>query len=395
MISHFSCNKKEKIKLQDIDIQYFNSLKQVKKSVWNQGAAPNDVFLQYNYLSVLENFPPVNMSFAYIIFFDEKNPIGVAYFQISPFDASSSIKDSSSTKYWIAKQLKFNALIIGNALLTGEHGHYFSSAIVQEDQEKLLLQAIEKVQIECEKEQRKITFQLAKDFYTPQHFLEKDKRHAVPFSPSMILVLKPEWNTFEDYLAAMLTKYRTRAKRAEKKREGLKMLELDLQSIENHSVRMYELYKKIADGADFNYTFVHERYFIEMKKTFEEDFKVLGYFEQNRLVGYCTTLLNHDELETGFLGFEDEYNTSHQIYLNFLYDMVRVGIENRVKKVVFSRTALEIKSSIGAEPHQVFTYLKHNNKAINFLIPSIVARIAPSQEWTQRHPFKANIDEKE
>ena len=388
MISYFSCTKKEKITLQDIDLQYFSSLKQIKKSVWNQGAAPDDIFLQYDYLSVLENFPPVNMSFAYIVFFKKKNPIGVAYFQVSPFDASSSIKDTDSTKYWIAKQLKFNALIIGNALLTGEHGSYFSEVIEQNEREQLLLEAIEKVQIECEKEQRKIAFQLAKDFYKPQLFLEKDRRHAVPFSPSMILDLKSEWATFDDYLAAMLTKYRTRAKRAEKKKEGLKMLELDLQSIENQCVRMYELYKKVADSAGFNYTFVHEKYFIEMKKTFGECFKVLGYFEQNHLVGYCTTLHNHDELETGFLGFEDQYNASHQIYLNFLYDMIKVGIENRVKKVVFSRTALEIKSSVGAEPHQVFTYLKHHNPAINFLIPSIVARIAPQPEWTQRHPFK-------
>ena len=272
--------------------------------------------------------------------------------------------------------------------MTGEHGFYFSKSVDKEIQENLLLQAIEKVQIECEKEQRKIRFQLAKDFYTSQDFLEKDKRHAVPFSPSMMLDIRPDWNTFEDYLNAMLTKYRTRAKRAEKKREGIKTLELDLQSIENQGVRMYELYKKIADGADFNSVLVHQDYFIVMKKAFGDNFKVLGYFEQNRLVGYCTTLLNYDELETGFLGFEDEYNASHQIYLNFLYDMVKTGIENKVKKVVFSRTALEIKSSIGAEPHQVFTYLKHQSSVINFLIPSIVARIAPSQEWTQRHPFK-------
>jgi Peptidogalycan biosysnthesis/recognition len=392
MISHFSCNKKEKITLQDIDIQYFSTLKQIKKSVWNQGAAPDDVFLQYDYLSVLENFPPANMSFAYVIFFNEKNPIGVAYFQVSPFDASASIKDTSSTKYWIAKQLKFNVLVIGNALLTGEHGFHFSETITQAEQEKLLLQAVEKVQLQCENEQRKIGFQLAKDFYTPRHFLEKDERRPVLFSPSMILDLKPEWNTFEDYLAAMLTKYRTRAKRAEKKREGLKTLELDMQAIEDQSVRMYELYKKIAEGADFNHNFVHEKYFIEMKRTFGSDFKVLGYFEQNRLVGYCTTLLNHDELETGFLGFEDAYNTSHQIYLNFLYDMIKTGIENRVKKVVFSRTALEIKSSVGAEPHSVYTYLKHHNQIINHLIPSIVKRIAPSQDWVQRHPFKSVTD---
>ena len=115
MITHFTCSKKENITLQDIDIQYFSSLKQIAKSVWNQGTAPNDIFLQYDYLSVLENFPPLNMSFAYIVFFEEKNPIGVAYFQITPFDAASSLKNSSPASLFIAKQLNFNVLIIGIA----------------------------------------------------------------------------------------------------------------------------------------------------------------------------------------------------------------------------------------------------------------------------------------
>jgi hypothetical protein len=36
--------------------------------------------------------------------------------------------------------------------------------------------------------------------------------------------------------------------------------------------------------------------------------------------------------------------------------------------------------------------LKHHNQIINRLIPSIVKRIAPSQDWVQRHPFKSNTD---
>ena len=390
MISHFTCSKKEIKTVQDIDIQYFSALKQIKKSVWNQGAPPNDLFLQYDYLSVLENFPPINMSFAYIVFFAKKKSIGVAYFQISPFDASSSIKDDSPSKKWIANQFKFNALVIGNTLLTGEHGYYFEPSVAKEIQENLLLESIKKVSAECEKEGRKTIFQLAKDFYKKQDFLEKDNRLAVPFSPSMILNIRENWKAFDDYLNDMLTKYRTRAKRAEKKKEGLKTLELDLQSIENQEDTMYSLYKKVADGADFNYTFIHPNYFSAMKKTFGEDFRILGYYEQNRLVGYCTTLLNFDELETGFLGFENAYNVSHQIYLNFLYDMVKIGIENQVKKIVFSRTAMEIKSSVGAEPHIVFTYLKHKNKIVNYLLPWVEKRISPSQKWEQRHPFKEN-----
>ncbi len=44
----------------------------------------------------------------------------------------------------------------------------------------------------------------------------KDVKGAivVPAEPFMVLPVRPEWETFEDYLDAMSTKYRTRAKKA-------------------------------------------------------------------------------------------------------------------------------------------------------------------------------------
>ena len=52
------------------------------------------------------------------------------------------------------------------------------------------------------------------------------------------------------------------------------------------------------------------------------------------------------------------------MYLNMLFDMAFYGIENQFKKVVFARTAMEIKSSIGAKPYKMNIYLKHTNNII-------------------------------
>jgi hypothetical protein len=399
MISTLICKNETSTIAQDIDIQYFKSIKLIGEKIWNEAAPSNDIFLQFDYLNLLEDFPPINMTFAYIVFSQGKKTIGVAYFQNSPFDASKSLKNKSYNSNWLSAQLQFQALIVGNALLTGEHGFYFSPSIPKEKQEIYCIKAIEIVQEECEKEGRKPICHLVKDFYEEKDFLTQNAYSSYPFSPSMVLELKENWLTFEDYLLAMQTKYRTRAKRAEKKRGELKKLDFDVQLIENQQDKIFEYYKKIANGADFNYTFLHPNYFLAMKKTFGERFTMTGYYDHNELVGFYTTLQNYDELETGFIGFDDTYNASHQLYLNFLYDMVKIGIEKKVKKIIFSRTALEIKSSIGAEPHQLSTYIKHQNSWFNFFVPTIVKRLSPPQEWTQRKPFKtdsfSNISEAE
>ncbi len=385
------CKERKKIQnpnLQNIDIQYFKSIQLIDKETWNEAAPANDLFLQYDYLLFLEKFPPDSGSFAYVVFTQHGKNIGVAYFQIGYFDAEKSIHSDSLFVKSITRQINFKALILGNALVTGEHAYYFDQSISKENQENALQKAIEKVENQCVKENRKTSFHLVKDFFQEKDFLIEKNYAAFPFSPNMILDLRSEWDSFEAYLDAMSTKYRTRAKRAEKKLSGLKYLEMDVQMIENQQDTIYNLYNKIANGADFNYTFIHKKYFIELKKALGDAYRIIGCYNQNELVGFFTTIYNFDELETGFIGFDEKYNASHQIYLNFLYEMVKIGIEAGVKKVVFSRTALEIKSSIGAEPHFMQTYLKAQSPILNRFMPRVVAAIAPKQEWQQRKPFK-------
>ena len=46
------------------------------------------------------------------------------------------------------------------------------------------------------------------------------------------------------------------------------------------------------------------------------------------------------------------------LYLNMLYDMVAYSIKKQFKTIVFARTALEIKSSVGAKPVAMKGFIK-------------------------------------
>ena len=68
----------------------------------------------------------------------------------------------------------------------------------------------------------------------------------------------------------------------------------------------------------------------------------------------------------------------HQMmYLNILYDIIKIGFDQKCRSVVFARTALEIKSSVGAEPHEMYWYLRHRNKVSNRFLSQIVDYLNP------------------
>lgn len=396
LLAHCSIKSKNSFDINHIksDICYYNSISQIDKTLWATAAPKENIFLQYDYLNLLEKCPPQGISFAYCIFFQQELPIGIAYFQIKNFDVAASLKsavEKGKLPFFaprLAKSLNFYTLVAGNLLLTGEHGFYFSSNISDEHNKKLQFQAIELVKQKLENEDRKPSLFFVKDFFSSKSQFIDNEYKEFDFQPNMQLQIRKNWLSVENYLDDMTTKYRTRAKRAFKKFNGLVRYELDEMLLERHKEEMYSLYLRVANNVGFNLIEMHCDYFLEMKRTFGKKYEIWGVFDQNRLIGFYSTLLNFKELETGFLGFEEEYNHSHQLYLNFLYDMVRQGIEKKVEKIVFARTAMEIKSSIGAEPVQMHTYIKHQSFIINQALPYLIKWLSPPMDWVQRKPFK-------
>jgi hypothetical protein len=99
-------------------------------------------------------------------------------------------------------------------------------------------------------------------------------------------------------------------------------------------------------------------------------------------------------LETYFLGYDSEHQYANQLYLNMLYDMLDFAIMNKFASVVYARTAMEIKSSVGAKPIDMVMYMRHTNSLVNALLKRVFNFMKPNQKWEERHPFKQAIDKK-
>jgi len=244
------------------------------------------------------------------------------------------------------------------------------------------------------KHNKKIRMILLKDYFKHDAFFvdntDFDSKgfYKVKVQPNMIMDIRANWTAFEDYISNMNTKYRTRYKRALKKFGTISKRELSETEIEDHFKNLHQLYLNVSNNASFNTFILPEDHFLILKQQLKDNFKVFGYYLDNQLIGFYTLIVNDSVLETYFLGYDEEHQYKNQLYLNMLYDMAKYGINNKFTSVVYARTAMEIKSSVGAKPKEMFMYMRHTNSFANMILRIVFNFLNPTPKWEERHPFK-------
>lgn len=359
---------------------------------WNAVIGNKNIMLSQEYFHVLETSRPNNMECYYVGFFNDNDLIGGALFQYLNFQNHATFQKNEiwcSIRNFFSRKFSKDVMILGNNMLTGQNGFYFdASRIALEHAIPLLDRAVQKMQTEV----RKTSLIIYKDYQSNfiNYFKGKDHQSYFRFSvqPNMMLKLKDNWTVFEDYVNDFSKKYRTRARSAQKKFEGIERREMNVDDIKKYQQEMNILYQNVAENAPFNTFFLPENHFESMKENIGQHFKVFGYFSDQKLIGFYTLILNNEDVDTYFLGYDKEIQKEKQLYLNMLLDMVKFAINNQFKRIIFGRTALGIKSTIGAEPVEIFGLIQHNNGLLNPFMGKIFSSLNPKIEWIQRKPFK-------
>jgi hypothetical protein len=284
-------------------------------------------------------------------------------------------------------------LHLGNVLLTGPRGFFFLPEIGEKEANALLSDALPRVARHLEKDYGyAINSYLVKDLPASQqdaHGVWEEKGYQeLCFFPNMVFHLSPEWRQFDDYLNSLQSKYRVRARRAFRLLDGVRTRELSLEEIRHREGELYGLYQQIAASVEFNMATLDRGYFSGLKEEMGDAFHLVGYFLEGRLLGFYSTIENGEELEAHFMGFDQQFNRVYQLYLNMLFDMIRMGIDMGVRYISFARTAMEIKSSVGAVAEDLTCYIRHRSPVVHPLIRPLVKWLQPSLEWEPRHPFK-------
>ncbi len=372
--------------------------------VWDR-VVKHDILLQTAYLKALENASPNNIQLFYVGIFNDNELAGVAIIQrvqlylkdMFRLTKVSCLKDFFQNI--ISKVVKGNILVVGNLTHTGQHGVFFNSdRMPLQECLNLIFLALDDLRKQIkENQQKKIRAIMFKDYFEEdvilnEHALfEKNKFSKVSVQPNMMMSIRANWVSNNDYIKSFNKKYRDRYKRAKNKLDTIKPIELDLEGIKSQSQRLHTLYLNVSNNAKFNTFFLPDNHFYNLKLELKENFKLFGFYLNEELIGFYTLILNRNELETYFLGYDEIHQYPNQLYLNMLYDMVKFAIENKFQTVVFARTAMEIKSSVGAIPKPMEVYVKHSNDFLNSILKQLFKFMDPTQKWEVRHPFKDEV----
>jgi hypothetical protein len=144
----------------------------------------------------------------------------------------------------------------------------------------------------------------------------------------------------------------------------------------------------VAVNSPFNTFILPCNHFSIFKNRLGSDFILRGYFEDEKLVGFTSVIRHGKELETYFLGYDVSIQRENMLYLNMLYDIIGCGISQGFKRIILGRTALEIKSSVGAKPVELNGFMRHSYSPVHSNLRWIFPLLEPKAKWIQRHPFK-------
>ena len=380
---------------QPLQFKVFTAVSELPNA-WNSIAGGN-IFLSTDYLKVLEVSAPGNMDCYFIGLFDATALVGVAIAQFLDLSDVGSFGERDSCfkrkiRDFAFRRFTAHILIIGNNMLTGQNTFRFAPTVDHRAALSSLDAATSEIKAQKAKQGVKIHMTIWKDFSENEtaHFKFGvfDSYYKFSTQPNMVLDIRNQWHCETDYVADFNKKYRDQYKRARKKNDGVTKRKLSLDEIKDNTEKIYELYFTVARNAPFNTFWLAKNHFVALKEYLADNFLFYGYFLEAKLIGFDTLIKNGDSMETYFLGYDETAQRDRMLYLNMLYNMIAYSIKKQFRKVIFARTALEIKSSVGAKPVYLFGYIKHSSSLLNRLMPKLFRYFEPDMTWHERHPFK-------
>jgi len=370
--------------------------------LWDQLDAENS-YWSADYFNTLNENPPSGVKSHACLVTHEGKPVAKFLFQYLTVRLSESFGDPSGEqkkpsflqsllKRLILPFLNFKIIVNGNLLLSGSYGFKFADYLDYDIKRQIFHKAIEAYRKFLKSNSLKASGILLKDLDNPNgqldEYLKEHKYTNFKVQPKMKFEVPQDWQSMEDYKAALKSKYRVRFNKAKKSLGEIYCKRLSIAEIKAHSDAMYRLYLKTVGKAGFNLFLLDKQYFLELAKKLEGRFIICGLFQGSTMVSFFTLMDNGTELDAHYLGYDPSLNHKHKLYQNILYFMVEIAIDESKKTLHMSRTALEIKSSVGTIPEEVQLFAKYYNRVGNWLLPKILDITVPEPEWQARSPFK-------
>jgi predicted N-acyltransferase len=380
----------------ELGISIFDSINHVPSDQWNTVVPEHKGLMRHSYLIAVENSRIENQQNRYALIYKNNTPVAAAIFNIivltgEDYGAINGVQNAlERLKISFKEKAKLRVLVCGHTHISGDHGFIYSDDITPKEAYHALADVCYQIR-RAEKLRGKISLQLIKDFYENEFenskYLQVFKYHQFKVDPNMVLRIRPEWNSFDEYLNAMNTKYKKKTIGVIKQGASLERRSLSTEEIESNFDKIQMLYLNVANKAKVRINRFDTSYFIQLKLNLKEAFELIGYYRDGDMVAFSTIIFWGENCEAHAIGINYDFNGELAIYQNMLYDFVKVAVEKKKSKLILGRTAMEMKSNVGAEPVEMCCYVRHSGPLLNRAFKPIFNYIKQT-EWIQRNPFK-------
>lgn len=378
--------------MHNLEASFYSSVDDIESEHWDSLGCCSNVYYTPEFLRAFETANS-DIDFKYILIFRGKEAVAFANTQIVSIGIETitkNIKISDRFKRNINRLFwrnQIRVLFCGNVFLSGEYGTFLKAG---EDKIETF-NAISKAVRELSKSTRKLNAIFVKDFREDSLYITDVLKNydyaSMHVEPNMIISLDNGWHSFEDYKDALKSKYRIKANKADKSSASLIVKQLDESDILTYKDELQLLYENTIANANFNAQILNLNTYSNLKKTYQDDFIVQGYFLEDTLVGFLSAMVNQTHLDAHFIGLNYALNKQYAIYPRILNDYVRLGIKHNCHRINLGRTASEIKSTLGAKPEQLTCYIRHKRSFPNKLMKPFINNIQ-IKSYKQHQPFK-------
>ena len=290
------------------------------------------------------------------------------------------------------RPFQFRTLVAGQGLGTGEHAFRWHSALTTPDRVRFTEQAFEA----CAKEWGTRVW-MAKDFGPAldadlaPHWSRKWQRAT--FDPLMVTPLDPTWSSREDWMDALRTKARTKVRSILARNADVTLERItDPARLRELGPALIALYDQVYGRASIVMGGLETSDFARLSEQWGDDFLLVTHHHEGRMVGFHCGL-HHAAPEGGtieayFVGFDLELNKECALYQQMLIEFIAWGIDCRASRVVMGRTAMEIKSTLGALPVPMSTWV-HVTLPLAMPVIRWMIRRSPPYPFKPRRAWRA------
>lgn len=351
--------------------------------------------LSYGCLALLETTLR-NASMRYVVISKNGKPVLFAYYQIFTLTASNfNLENNSAFVKHILKAFvnlkKAKAVMLGNVLRNETTSHCYDHSVFTVDEATEAIAGIaEKIAAdECAtaivlKELPPITAQAQQ--------LLADNGYTTPFEDRVMdMDIDPTWHTLADYINALSKKYKTRAKKA-----LAAIAPLEIKTLTENEVLQYEqdidrLFSATVHQQPFTLTQPQQGYFTELKRMYKDDFEVIGFMLEGKLIAFYTAFSGPDYYHIYYVGFDYALNNTYQLYFNILFLGLERAILSGKKVLQLGRTSFDAKASLGAKARPLSYFIKMEYIP-DFMVKWFVKYFSAMEnsKWKQRNPLKEN-----